>query len=129
MSIRRPLVMIIDENTGIREFHAIEFAERGYEVITTGDVSAVEEMIASLQPDFVLVDPYIRGKYRWDVVSGIKERNAHLSVLLCTVFIMDDNDPHSDLADGFVVKSSCTDELILKVDTLLGRKGRGKPGR
>ena len=63
MSIRRPLVMIIDENTGIREFHAIEFAERGYEVITTGDVSAVEEMIASLQPDFVLVDPYIRGKY------------------------------------------------------------------
>jgi hypothetical protein len=76
----------------------------------------------------VLVDPYIGGEYRWDVVAGIKERNAHLCVLLCTVFTIDDNNPHFDLADGYVVKSSCTDELILKVDTLLRRKDEGRPG-
>jgi DNA-binding response OmpR family regulator len=118
--------MIIDENAGIRELYALELAGRGYEVTTTGDASAVEEMIAALEPDLVLVDPYIGGEYRWDVVGGIKERNAHLCVLLCTLFVIDDNDPHFHLADGFVVKSSCTDELILKVETLLTRKGRGK---
>jgi DNA-binding response OmpR family regulator len=118
--------MIIDEDRGVRELHAIELAERGYEVVTTGDASAVEEMIAALEPDLVLVDPYIGGRYRWDIVAGIKERNAHLCVLLCTVFLMDDNDPHFDFADGFVAKSSCTDGLILKVCTLLGRTGQGK---
>ena len=119
--------MIIDENTGIRELHALELAERGYEVITTGDASVVEEMIAASEPDLILVDPHIRGKYRWNVVAGIKERHAHLCVLLCTVFVIDDNDPHFDLADGYVVKSSCTDDLISKVETLLRRKGQEKP--
>ena len=108
---------------------AESWPRRGYRVVTTGDASAVEEMIDALKPDLVLVDPYIGGEHRWDVVAGIKERNAHPCVLLCTVFtVADDNDPHFNLADGFVVKSSCTDDLILKVDTLLRRKDQGRLG-
>ena len=124
MKIRRPLVVILDENGGIRELYALELAERGYEVVTLGDVAGVEEMIAGLEPDLVLLDPYIGGKYRWDVVTGIKGRNPHLRVLLCTALAIDDHDLHFGLVDGYIVKSSCTDDLILKVELLVKKKGQ-----
>jgi DNA-binding response OmpR family regulator len=113
--------MIIDNNSGVRELYRTELSERGYEVITTGDITRAVEMIEKSKPDLVLVDPFTEGENRWDVLADIKSGIHHVPVLLCLAFAVDDNSSLLALADGYVVKSCCTADLISKVELLLKR--------
>jgi DNA-binding response OmpR family regulator len=117
----RSLIMVIDNNSGIREFYCAELSEQGYEVIATGEFSRAAEMIEKSKPDLVLIDPFTEGENRWDVLADIKNGIHHVPVLLCLAFAVDDNSSLLALADGCVIKSSCTADLISKVELLLKR--------
>src|SRR5271157_5933051 len=110
----KPKVMIMDENSGIRQFYAVELAESGYEVVTVGDAAVFKEAISNSKPDLVLIDPWIGGQYRWDMVSDIKRGDSLTPVLLCLAF---DAPFPRDLvaAEGFVLKSMFTDDLLAMV--------------
>ncbi len=120
---RKPTVMIIDENAGIREFYAAELAERGYDVVAAGNAGDVEEVIRRSKPDLIILDPWIEGRYRWDVLSSIKEEDSRMPVLLCLAF---DAPVPEDmvLAEEFVLKSMFTGDFLLKVERII--RGGGK---
>ena len=124
MKDRKPTVMIIDENTGIRDLYGLELTDRGYGVVTVECVAAIEDAISRSKPDFIILDPWIGGEYRWDVLWSIKQGHFPMPVLICLAF--DAPCDLTGLADGVVVKSSFTADLLLKVEqiTQAGRPAR-----
>lgn len=91
-----------------------------------GDAAVLKEAIGRSEPDLVLIDPWIGGRHRWDVVSGIKKRDPMTPVLLCLAFDapVPSDAPFpkhlAELADGVVVKSSSTADLLLHVEQIVG---------
>lgn len=118
MKDQKPTVMIIDKNTRIRELYGLELADRGYEVVTVGNAAVVEDEISRSNPDLIILDPWIGGQYRWDVLSSVKEGHPLIPVLLCLAFDMPFPNNLRALADGVVVKSSFTADLLLKVEQI-----------
>ena len=115
---QKPTVMIIDEDPGIRQFYGLELEDRGYDVVTVGDVTAVKQAFSRSEPDLIILDPWIGGRYRWDVLSSVKQQDSQIPVLLCL-----DLDCHRNcagLVEGVFVKSSSTADLLLKVGQLTG---------
>ena len=131
MRDRKPRVIIIDENRAIRELYGLELADNGYEVVMVGDTAAVDEAIGSFKPDLVILDPWIGGKYRWDLLSGIKQAHSSIPVILCLAFgaPVPFHAPFpKDLfpAESFVVKSMRIEDLLLKVGQIIQGSGEGK---
>ena len=118
MRHRRSTVLIVDEDPEVREFYRLELADRRYEVVAAGDVDSVNRIIAASEPDVVLLDPYFGGKYRWDVLAGIKEQNSEVHILLSLAFKMFEDDDLRWFADGYFVKSFCTADLISRLESL-----------
>ncbi len=131
-------IMIIDDKPGVRELFAVELASEGYNIVTTGEVESIREKIKLSNPDLVLLDLYMKGKHRWDVLADIKNENPKLPVIIVTVFDNYGNDPHLLLVDGYCIKSYCFDDLKQKIGEVLqgkqeslfhprkGEKGNGK---
>jgi len=118
-------VMIIDENPGIREFYGLELEDSGFEVVTVGDVAAVEQEINRSRPDLVIMDPWIGGHYRWDVLSDIKGGHSLMPVLLCLAFDrpfpFEAPFPQNLVpAEGFVRKTASASDLLLQVEQIMG---------
>lgn len=124
MKDRKPTVMIVDENTGIRELYAVELADQGYDVVAMGDAAIVEKAISRSKPDLIILDPWIGGEYRWDMLWSMKKGYPPMPVLICLAF----NVPCdlTGLADSVVVKSSLTADLLLKVGQIMQAR---RPGR
>lgn len=131
-------IMIIDDHYAVRELFALELASEGYNIVTTGEVESIREKIKSSNPDLVLLDIYMKGKHRWDVLMDIKNENPKLPVIIVTVYDNYSNDPHLLLVDGCCIKSYCFADLKQKIGEVLqgkqeslfqprkGEKGNGK---
>lgn len=117
-------VMIIDENWGIRELYRLELADRGYGVVTAGDAAAAEGAVSRSKPDLIVFDPWMDGRYRWDLLMRVRGRNPSIPVLVCLAFGTALPDWPARLADCFIVKSSSTRDLLQKVGDILET---GKP--
>jgi len=118
---QKPTVMIIEEDPGIREYYGLELEDHGYDVVTMGDVTAVKQAVSRSEPDLIILDPWIRGRYRWDVLSSVKRQDSQIPVLLCLDF--DRHRKCAALVEGVFVKSSSTADLLLKVGQITGREG------
>ncbi len=98
--------ILIVENPGARELLAEELAFDGHTVITTADVETATEVAALGRLDLVILDPCLRGKYRWDLLSTMKRDHPFLPVLIVTDYATNRQDPHLALADGYLNKES-----------------------
>ena len=85
----------------------------------SGNSSLFKELITALIPDLVLLDPYVKGQERWDLLEGIKKQDPNLPVLILTPYADAKNSPCQPSADGYVVKSSCLGELKKKLSEML----------
>jgi CheY-like chemotaxis protein len=98
--------ILIVENPGARELLAQELAFDGHTVITTADGETAKEVAAIGKPDLVILDPFLRGKYRWDLLATMKQENPFLPVLIVTDYATNLKDPHVARADGYLNKES-----------------------
>ncbi len=128
--------ILIVENPGARELLAEELAFDGHTVITTADVETAAEVAALDRPDLVILDPCLRGRYRWDLLSAMKKENPFLPVLIVTDYATNRRDPHLALADGYLNKESAIPDgyvaelkrkaaSILNEPRIAGALGRG----
>ncbi len=115
-------ILIIDDKPGVRRLFAEELAFAGYTVISTGDDKSAREMIKSSKYDLVLLDLYMKGKHRWDLLLDIKKQNPHLPVVIITAVDSYEQDPRLALADAFLIKSFYFNELKQKIAEILKRK-------
>jgi DNA-binding response OmpR family regulator len=117
------MIAIIDRDPDIRELYSLELLDAGYEVLSTKDVESAAEFVAVRKPDLVVLDPYDGSKYRWDVVAEIRNRDAHLPVLICFPCEIKPDNLHLGLADDHIIKSSDVSGLVSKMQSLLATKG------
>jgi two-component system response regulator len=115
-------ILVIDEKPGVREVFARELAFEGYTVICTGDAQSVKDTIKSSKPEVVLLDLYIAGQHRWDLLADVKKEYPHLPILIITACDGYKKDPRLALADGYLIKSFYFDELKQKIVEILKRK-------
>jgi len=115
-------IMIIDDKTGIRELFALELASAGYGTVGIGEVELIKDKIKTSNPDVVLLDLYMKGKHRWDVLIDIKREHPHLPVIIFTGFDSYRDDPRLLLADGYLIKTFYFEALIQKIKSVLRSK-------
>ncbi len=115
-------ILMIDDKPGVRQLLAEELAFQGYTVMAIGNVASVNEIIRFSNLDLVILDPYMKGQHRWDLLSDIKHQDPHLPVLIMTDFASYRRDPRSTLAAGLLVKSFDLNVLFQKIAEVLQRK-------
>jgi CheY-like chemotaxis protein len=109
-------ILAIDEYPSIRDLLSEELTEEGNVVVSTGDPNLIREMLQTFEPDLMILDPYARGKMRWELLERIKNQKPHLPVLIFADPYK--NDPYQFQADGWVAKSFLLDDLkqnIIKI--------------
>ena len=117
-----PTVLIVDDKSGVRQLLAEELAFQGYTVMAIGNVASVNEIIRFSNLDLVIMDPYMKGQHRWDLLLDVRHQDPHLPVLIVTDFASYRRDPRSTLAAGLLVKGFDLDDLFQKIAAVLQRK-------
>lgn len=114
-------ILILDENSGVRELTSEELGGEGHLVVPIGKPCLIRELINILEPDLLLLDLHLSGVDRWDVLGAVKKEVPHLPVLIFSAYEGYRQDPRMALADGFVMKSFCFEKLKAKVAEVLQR--------
>jgi DNA-binding NtrC family response regulator len=122
-------ILILDGYPWVRELYKEELVDDGHRVEATGQKEPVEAQVRDFKPDLVLLDLYINGRDRWDVLKNLKESYPNLPILIVTGYAGYRQDPRSILADGFVTKSGNCDGLKRKIAQVFkNKKKKSVPG-
>jgi DNA-binding response OmpR family regulator len=94
-----PRVLVIEDDTDIRELVASRLTRLGYEVVraATGEAGLLE--ITRRRPDLLVLDVLLPGIDGWEVLRRIRrdERTRDVPVLILSIV---GNDPPGDIAPG-----------------------------
>ncbi len=119
-------IFIFDAYSFIREVLAEELASEGNMVVAIGKPEFVSEAVTAFRPDLVIMDLFIRGGIRWDLLEGMKTQFPSIPVLLFTGFHPQEM-PRLREADGWVQKSFIFDGLKQKINEILTQKEKAGP--
>jgi len=103
-------ILVLDEYKTVRELLAEELAGEGYIVISTGKSESVLEEVIASNPDLAILDLFMRGKYRWELLDEIRALKPGLPIIIYSSYYPE-GDPHLHRIEGFVKKSCFFDEL------------------
>jgi DNA-binding NtrC family response regulator len=103
-------ILILDECPSTRNLLAEELAGEGNIVLSTGMPDLILEEITAFNPEVAILDLFVKGKHRWDLLEGIKNRKPDLAIILYSWdFPKGVSYPHA--IDGFITKSFDLQEL------------------
>jgi len=116
-------ILIIDDQTWVKNLCRESLTGEGHNVSTTDDVESVMKNVLSFKPHIVLLNQYLKhGFLVWDVLQDIKMQNPNLPVVIVTTHDTHLVCPHLSKADGYLVKShTAADELREKISYLLNK--------
>ncbi len=114
-------IIVVDDEESIRSLCAIELAEEGYEVITTGVCQEVPELIVSVQPSAIVLDIRVDDCDGLELLRDIKEIHPHLPIILYTAYDSYREHEKSIAADHYVVKSFNLAELKQKLSQVISQ--------
>lgn len=112
-------ILIIDDQPHLGEMLSSDLSEDGHCVTCVAEVRDAMEKLRLCRPDIVLLDLYLQGFEGWDVLHRLKLIDSRIPVLIVTAYDNFIDDPRLAEADGYVIKSVCTDNLKGKIKELL----------
>ena len=115
-------ILVIEDDWAVRELFTIELASEGVNIVATGEFDSIRERMRALNPNLVLLDIYMNGKLRWDVLVEIKEENPEVPVIMVNNFDDYSKDPHFILVNDCWIKSDLFDDLKQKIREVLQGK-------
>lgn len=115
-------ILIFDEYPSIRNLLAEELAGEGNVVLTIGRVELIGNGIATFNPDLAVLDLFLRGNFRWDLLDEIRRQAPTLPVIIYSGYYPR-GDSHLNQVDGFILKSCVLDELKRCIFDLLKPSG------
>ena len=77
-------VLVVDDDTAIREFVALALQDEGYAVATAADGREALERCAAFGPDLVLLDLNMPGLDGWQTRARLRETAPRLPVVFMT---------------------------------------------
>jgi DNA-binding response OmpR family regulator len=118
-----PRILIVDDQTHVRELFSEELSHEGYRVESVADAESIWRHLKDTRPDLVLLDLYLHGFEGCELLRDIKRIDPNLPVLIVTAYDNFTDDPRLAQADGYVIKSFVSlGELKKKIAHILGRK-------
>lgn len=120
-------ILIIDDYSSVRELLIEELACEGHTVVALSTIEGIEELIERSKPDVIIFDPIVRGKNQLHTVRNIKEHHPFLPVLIIAVGDDYEEDLYLSQVDGYVIMSSCLDELKQKIAHIVQQTQRFRP--
>ena len=84
MSVRRPVVLIVDDESGILETLEILLRSEGFDTILAQGGKAGLDRLASSEPDVVLTDVRMPGVTGVEILAAAREKDPNLPVILMT---------------------------------------------
>jgi len=115
-------ILIVDDQSCVRELLSEELISEGYGVATLGDAESISGHLRFSQPDLVLLDLYLDGLEGIGVLHDIKRQHPDLPVIIFTAYDSYREDPRLSQADGYIIKSTVLDELKGKIADVLSRQ-------
>ncbi len=119
-------IIIFDAYPLILELLSEELAGEGNTVVAISNPDLIPNLIMTFDPDLIIMDPYMHGIMRWEVIESAKIQNPNLPVLLFTQWSA--LDPHVSQAEAYIPKSHIFDNLKRKVKEIMERKTTGNGG-
>jgi len=113
-------LLVVDDETSIREVTSAMLAEQGYEVLTAGDGQQALELLAQFRPDLVITDLRMPRLSGYELLEIMHERFPRLPVIVVSGEFSGNDLPPSVAADAFLQKGACyITPLVAKVKELL----------
>ena len=122
-TVRKPIILIADNNQVISKLLGELFIQEGYQVAEVNDGESVLKMLPSIRPDLVLLDVDFPEMSGFEVCRKLKHDPASADIPV--LFVTSRNDKKDILAgfaaggQDYVVKPSTRAELLARVRTHL----------
>ena len=116
-------LLVVDDDTDIRELLEFDLAQSGYDVDTAKDGSEGLQKALNNHYDLILLDVMMPKMNGFDVCKNIRVHKPDVPVLLLTAkgTISDKTDGFNSGADDYIVKPFDIQEVLLRVRVLLRR--------
>ena len=121
-------LLVVDDETSIREVTSAMLAEQGYEVLTAEDGQQALELLPRFRPDLVITDLRMPRLSGFELLEIIRERFPRLPVIAVSGEFSNDELPPSVVANAFLQKGgSYIAPLGAKVKELLSTAALSNP--
>jgi CheY-like chemotaxis protein len=119
-------LLLVEDNSSIREMLTRRLVKRGYEVVTAGDGEEACRLAAALPPDLILMDMHLPVLDGWEATRRIKSAQEALPIIALTADAMQgDHDKALQAGcDEYETKPIELPRLLGKIEALLQRKAQ-----
>jgi DNA-binding response OmpR family regulator len=122
-SARQPLVLVIDDEPGIRDVLDLGLQAEGYRVATATSAAAGLDGVAQLLPDAVIVDVGLPDRDGFSLVESIRERSDAAIIMLTARGELEDRVHGLEVgADDYIAKPFHLAELLARLRAHLRRQ-------
>ena len=108
-------ILLVDDEEYIRLLYTEELSEEGHEVFSMASGHNLLKRIDSLQPEAVVLDIKLVDYDSLELLQEIRNLYYDLPIILCTAYDTYKDDPKSNAADYYVVKSFDLSELKMAI--------------
>lgn len=124
-SVGTPRVLVVEDSETIREMVSEALTDAGYHTDTRCDGKGLEQTLAGLRPDLVVLDIMLPGRDGFELIDVVREYGDVGIVLITARDGLPDRLRGLDGgADDYVVKPFELAELVSRVGAVLRRRGR-----
>jgi len=122
MANKKPKVLVVDDDPGIRKLVEYNLSLEGYEVIAAGGGKEGLNRARSEAPDLVLLDLMMPDLHGFKVCQELRN-DSHMSIILLTAMNGEEDvlKGFSLGADDYVTKPFSSEELLARVRAVLRR--------
>jgi excisionase family DNA binding protein len=116
-----PLVLVVDDDAGLRELIRVSLSLDGYSV---REAASADEALAAIEdtaPDLVLLDVVMPGVDGWQMLQRMQERHGSIPVIMFSGKVDDQSaaDAEQRGASGFIGKPFDPQQLIERAKQLV----------
>src|SRR2546422_466694 len=129
----RPLVLIVEDQSDLRQLCAQELTISGFDVIEAANGLDAIAHCSSQYPDVILMDLSLPVMDGWEATRRLKadERTAHIPVVAVTGHALAGISEGAKQAgcDAFVTKPCLPEDLVKEIRKVLGRAPTDNPAK
>lgn len=117
-----PKVVLIEDDETMRTLLGELLRMEGYQVVSLGSIEPEDTVLSQLieqEPDLVFVDVNVHGRDTFTFVQKLRSKREAIRVLMSSGMPLEFESIKVG-ADGFLMKPFMPDELLSKVQYLLG---------
>jgi two-component SAPR family response regulator len=122
--------LVIDDHPYMEQLLVKELAHEKHQISYLEYPDYLMSFLEESRPDVVLLELYLQGVERWDLLERIKKYHPSVQVLIVSAYNNFVNDLRLHNADGHLIKDIRLDEFKQKISqnlaSSLSHKNRGK---